>query len=89
MGLAMATRTAIAHGLCPPEVLPRLIALLERYGLPTGTDFAAGALYDRVLADKKRAGETQTLVMPTAWGKSELHQVPVTNLRDWIEKGLG
>ena len=88
MGMAMAVRTSVAHGLCPAEVLPRLEALLARYGLPTETDFSAGALYDRVLADKKRAGETQTLVMPTAWGKSELRQIPVAELRDWIEKGL-
>lgn len=88
MGMTMAVRTAVAHELCPPEVLPRLIALLERYGLPTRTTFAAGALYDKVLADKKRAGETQTLVMPVAWGKSELRQIPVTDLRDWIQKGL-
>ena len=88
IGLTMAARTAIAHGLCPGEVLPRLIALLEQYHLPTATDYTVEALYDRVLADKKRAGETQTLVMPTAWGKSELHQVPVRELRDWIQKGL-
>ncbi len=88
IGLTMATRTAIAHGLCPAEALPRLVALLEQYHLPTATDYTVEALYDRVLADKKRAGETQTLVMPTAWGKSELHQVPVRELRDWIQKGL-
>ena len=88
IGMAMAARTAIAHGLCPMEVLPRLTALLDKYSLPTVTAYSAEALYDRVLADKKRAGETQTLVMPTAWGKSELHQIPVARLRDWIEKGL-
>ena len=88
MGMTVITRSAVAHGLCPAEVLPRLIALLERYGLPTETDFSAGALYDRILSDKKRAGASQTLVIPTAWGKSELRAVPVGELRDWISKGL-
>ena len=88
MGMVIAARTSIAHGLCPAEVLPRLIALLERYGLPTETEYNARTLYDKVLADKKRAGETQTLVTPVAWGKSELYKVPVAQLREWIEKGL-
>lgn len=88
IGMTLITRAAIAYGLCPPEVLPRLTALLHRYGLPTETDYPAGALYDKTLSDKKRAGATQNLVVPTAWGKSELRSIPVGELLEWIRKGL-
>ena len=60
---------AVAAGLCPPEVLPRLEALLARYHLPTATDYAAADLYEKTLSDKKRAGDTLSLVVPTAWGR--------------------
>ena len=83
------TRGAVAAGLCPPEVLPRLEALLARYHLPTATDYAAADLYEKTLSDKKRAGDTLSLVVPTAWGKSVLHPIPVGQLLTWIERGLG
>ena len=71
------------------EVLPRLEALLARYHLPTATDYAAADLYEKTLSDKKRAGDTLSLVVPTAWGKSVLHPIPVGQLLTWIERGLG
>ena len=71
------------------EVLPRLEALLARYRLPTATDYAAGDLYEKTLSDKKRAGDTISLVVPTAWGRSQLVPVPVGELKTWIERGLG
>ena len=87
--MTLVTRGAVAAGLCPPEVLPRLEALLARYHLPTATDYAAADLYEKTLSDKKRAGDTLSLVVPTAWGKSVLHPIPVGQLLTWIERGLG
>ena len=87
--MTLVTRGAVAAGLCPPEVLPRLEALLARYHLPTATDYAAADLYEKTLSDKKRAGDTLSLVVPTAWGKSVLHPLPVDQLLPWIERGLG
>ena len=69
--------------------LPRLESLLARYHLPTATDYAAADLYEKTLSDKKRAGDTLSLVVPTAWGKSVLHPIPVGQLLPWIERGLG
>ena len=89
IGMTLVTRGAVAAGLCPPEVLPRLEALLARYHLPTATDYAAADLYEKTLSDKKRAGDTLSLVVPTAWGKSVLHPLPVDQLLTWIERGLG
>ena len=89
IGMTLVTRGAVAAGLCPPEVLPRLEALLARYHLPTATDYAAADLYEKTLSDKKRAGDTLSLVVPTAWGKSVLHPIPVGQLLPWIERGLG
>ena len=88
IGMVLITRAAAAYGLCPPEVLPGLLSLLNKYGLPERTDYDAQALYQRTLSDKKRSGEHIQLVVPAAWGKSVLHSLPVGELETWIERGL-
>lgn len=88
IGMTLITRAAIAFNLCPPPVLPRLIALLQRYGLPTEAPCKAAALYEASLSDKKRSGNTLSLVVPVAWGKSDLHPVSTADLMTWIERSL-
>lgn len=88
IGMMMAARASSAAGLCPADVPPRLGALLARHGLPTATDYTADALREPLLSDKKRAGDTLNLVLPRAWGRSELCPVPVDQMALWIERGL-
>ena len=88
IGMTLITRAAVAFGQCPPEALPRLQSLLKRYDLPDTTGYEAEELYEKTLSDKKRTGSTISLVVPTAWGKSELQKVAVSDLYHWIEKGL-
>ena len=88
IGMTLITRAAVSFGLCPAEALPRLQSLLKKYCLPDATEYGAQALYEKALSDKKRTGSTIRLVVPTAWGKSQLHQVAVPDLLQWIEKGL-
>ncbi len=88
IGMILVTRAATALGKCPNQVLPRLQALVKKYGLPEHTEYTAQDLYEKTLSDKKRSGNTISLVVPTAWGKSQLVPIPVAQLLDWIEKGL-
>ena len=89
IGMTLVTRAAVAFGRCPAEVLPRLRRLLERYGLPDATAYSAQALYEKTLSDKKRSGDTISLVVPIAWGASQLVRIPVSELPAWLERGLG
>lgn len=89
IGMTLVTRAAVAFGRCPAEALPRLRRLLERYGLPDATAYSAQALYEKTLSDKKRSGDTISLVVPIAWGASQLVRIPVSELPAWIERGLG
>ena len=85
IGMTLVTRAAVAFGRCPAEGLPRL----RRYGLPDATAYSAQALYEKTLSDKKRSGDTISLVVPIAWGASQLVRIPVSELPAWIERGLG
>ena len=39
-------------------------------------------------ADKKRAGDTITLVIPKKIGEVELRKLPLSDLKDYIAAGL-
>ena len=49
----------------------------------------AEALAQAALADKKRSGDSITIVVPKAIGDCELKRIPVTELLPIIAAGLG
>ncbi len=88
MGMVIITRAAVNRGICGAETLTALIALLEKYGLPTECPFTTEQLYAVALSDKKRAGGTITLVVPYGVADSRLVTVPVDALEGYIRAGL-
>ena len=88
-GLAVMARASERLGWAEPGVSARIEACLEKNGLPTGTDYPAEALAKAALADKKRSGDSITIVVPKAIGDCELKRIPVTELLPIIAAGLG
>ena len=88
MGTVIITRAAVKTGICGAEALSSLLALLEKYHLPTECPFTAEQLYAVALSDKKRAGGTITLVVPYGVADSRLVTVPVDALESYIRTGL-
>ena len=88
MGMVIVTRAAVSLGLCPEGDLTALISLLKALGLPTECPYSAEELTAVALADKKRAGDKLTLVLPFGIGDSRLYPIPVDELSSLIEKGL-
>jgi 3-dehydroquinate synthase len=69
VGLAAAAHMAAATGVCAPAVSKRIVALLERLGLPTFVrGYDAEAVYNAMGHDKKRAGRTLRFVLPRTVG---------------------
>ncbi|MBQ8834872.1 MAG: 3-dehydroquinate synthase [Oscillospiraceae bacterium] len=66
----------------------KIIGILEKFGLPTNTEYSADDLYSYTLSDKKRSGGTVNLIIPKAIGHCEIVPTPVENLRSFIEAGL-
>ncbi len=88
IGMAMITRAAVHRGICDPQAGDRLLALLERFGLPTGTDCAPEVLFTNALSDKKRSGGQVNLIVPRSIGDCIILPVPAEDVRVWIEEGL-
>ncbi len=88
MGTALITRAAVKLGLCPADDLDSVLAMLDRYGLPTVCPYPARELSELALSDKKRAGSNITLVMPYGIGDSRLYKVSVNRLENIFSMGL-
>ena len=99
-GIEACSNFAISHGKavaagisivarashCPDA--DRIIACLERFGLPTSAEYAADDLADWALSDKKREGGTVNMIIPRAIGNCEIVPTPVDNLKTFIGEGL-
>ncbi len=87
-GLAIMARAAEGLNWSGGPVAARICACLEKQGLPTSTEFSAKALEEAALADKKRSGDSITIVVPKRIGACELVKIPVSELLFVIGTGL-
>ena len=87
-GAAVAIGTAVMARAYCKEDREEILAVLKKFGLPLDTQFTPQELAQAALADKKRQGDTVTLVVPTAVGKCELCRLPVSELESVMEAGL-
>lgn len=87
-GKAVAIGTAIVSraSRCPDT--GRIISILQKFGLPTDTNYSAQDLYTYTLSDKKRSGGTVNLILPRSIGCCDIVPTPVESLKSFIEAGL-
>lgn len=95
-GMAIIAKAGWQNGVCTKEVFDRLISVLEKFTLPTGTSsfqsndgrYSAQQLQNAALSDKKRSGSTVNLIVPTAIGQCMIQKVDIAQLESIIESGL-
>ena len=87
-GQAVAIGMAIVARSCGCADTPRIIGCLQRFGLPTETEFSPQLLADAALSDKKRSANTVKLILPEKIGKCSIVSTPVEQLLSFIEAGL-
>ena len=87
IGMAIITRAAVEKGLCTPETLPRLLAVLERYGLPTETDYSLTDILAAAEADKKRTDDVTKFIVPERVGHCRVEPVPADEVAGWLKAG--
>ena len=87
-GLAVMARAAERLGWTQEPIAGRIAACLAKNDLPIGTDFSAQDLARTALSDKKRAGDTITIVVPRQIGACQLRKLPVSELEALIAAGL-
>ena len=87
-GKSVAIGTAIVSRASHCPDTGRILALLEKFGLPVSTDYSSEDIYHFTLSDKKRTGGTINLILPDYIGNCSIVPTPVENLKSFIEAGL-
>ncbi len=80
IGMVIMTKAAINAGLCNENALGLLLPLLDKYSLPSSCVFSPEEIYEAAINDKKRSGDSITVVIPEAAGKCVLRKIPVKEL---------
>lgn len=86
-GMVLITRAAVKRGICSQETLDRILAILEKYDLPTGTDYPVSDLYAAALSDKKIAGGKLHLIVPEKIGCCRIESIPEGDIPAWLRDG--
>ena len=89
IGMAVETRAAFRMGICQKECALEILKMLRLYRLPENADFQAAQLAKACLSDKKRDGDSLTMIFPTELGRCIFKKVPVSDLESVISLGLG
>ena len=88
IGMAVVSRAAARRGMCPPDVPERVCRALELFGLPTATDIPLPELMEKMLSDKKRGGDTISLIVPQRIGSCAVVPMDTQAVYDFMEAGL-
>ena len=87
IGMAMIARAAAKKGICAAETADRIRQGLRALSLPTETEIPRDALLAALLRDKKRSGDTMSLIVPQRIGQCRVEKVPVEELGEWLRLG--
>ncbi len=87
-GQAVAIGMAVIAKAECKDIYKSLTQVLQLFHLPIATAFTAEQLYRCALSDKKRAGDTVSLIIPNKIGDCSIVPINVDNLESLIEEGL-
>ena len=84
VGMLVASFAAEKHGLCEAGVYDELKCLLSAQNLPVSTPFSSWEIAGNAMNDKKRKGDSLTLILPCSRGRSMLYPLPADSLAGFI-----
>ncbi len=87
-GMAIVSRAAANMGVCSRETAERIEKILQKFGLPTATEYPAEVLLFGMLSDKKRSGDSINLILPENIGACRIQKTPVAELPAILKAGL-
>ena len=88
IGMVIMARAAEKLGWCAQPTADRIAAMLRRNRLPISTEFSAAELAAAALSDKKRRGDSISVVVPDRIGSCYMKKVSVNDLEAIFRAGL-
>ena len=75
--------------MCSEELRPRVQKILQRLNLPTSCSVDPDKVWEAMTHDKKRSGDTITVVYAPKAGSFELRSMPIGELKEAVDTFLG
>lgn len=88
IGLSIISGIAEKNGIAKEPIHDRICTVLKKYGLPVTTDYPIEQLAEIALSDKKINSSKIALVIPKAIGNTILYEIPVSELKIFLTKGV-
>lgn len=88
IGMIMAASAAVDMKMCETGCIEELTEIVKAYGLPYRTDFSEEALYNILLTDKKRLGDTITFVLPEKIGRCVLKKFALSDMSKVLHSAM-
>ena len=86
-GMAVVSRAACNRNYCTDEVPAKLETALEKFGLPTDTEYGADDILPFISGDKKASGKFINVVVPRSIGKCEITPLPLSGVEEFLYDG--
>src|SRR5690606_5356487 len=84
ISIGMTYACHISNALCGFKDTKRVVALLEKYGLPTYASFDKKAVLEVLKMDKKRVRKEMNYVVLEKIGKGTIKPIPLSQLEEMI-----
>ena len=84
IGMRIITDVSVKKNVCDKSVLDVLDKLLAQYDLPQSIDIDNSTLYKTTTVDKKRKGNSITVVLPERKGKAVLKKMTIDEWKEFI-----
>ena len=88
VGMAAAAKMGESIGITKQGRYDELVSILKAFGLPTKINYPLEEVYQAMLSDKKKQGESINFIFIEDFGKTKIEKVPVSELKQ-IMKVLG
>ncbi len=88
IGMVIMARAGETAGLTEQGSAHRIEALLKRCGMPTVCEFSTEQLCDAILMDKKRSGDSISVVLLKRIGDSFTYKLGLSELANFIDGGM-
>lgn len=88
IGMKIVAKASVKHGVCDSACLDAIENILTNYGFPLNVPYTAEELTEVALSDKKRDGDSITLIVPEGIGRCVCRKTKTTDLLAFIKAGL-
>ena len=84
IGMAMISRMAARAGLVEPQLAERIVFGCRQLGLPVSYDAPPAVLAEHCLSDKKRGGDSISVILPKELGEAVIHRMSVHDFTQMV-----